>query len=132
MKSLSHTKMGYICVPHGCTFILIMYSKVPHTSKLHVNCQEEDVMMGLESLDNVQYPVRRVVNGGGYFELPKLMEWVQRERNDPITRQSMNWNNYEAVKWTLPGEANRLYNYRSAELTLQLLQLCELDLARDS
>jgi hypothetical protein len=119
-----------------------MYSRVPHTSTLRVNFQQdvapdEHEIMGLESLENVQFPVCRVVNGvkGGYFELPKLMEWVKHNKKDPITRDTMNWNDYEAVEWeegTLPEESNKLYNYRSAALTLRLLQLGEFDLERDS
>jgi hypothetical protein len=117
------------------------FSPVPHTSMLSINFQEvardEHEMMGLESLEKVQFPVCRMVGGtkGGFFELPKLMEWVRRNQTDPITRQPMNWNDYEAVQWeegSLPEESNKLYNYRTTDLTLRLLQLGEFDLERDS
>ena len=82
-----------------------------------------------DNIASIEYPVMRTCGNrevnGPIFDLMRLVNWVRREGSDPFTREGINWNNFEAIRWvdhTPPGGLSKRYNYILTNHILKMLQ----------
>ena len=76
---------------------------------------DENDLISHELVEKIKYPICRLRTS--YFDLLQLMKWVQEKGTDPLTRQPIEWGDYEAVNIDR-GNAD----YRTATRILTLLK----------
>ncbi len=106
---------------------------IPYTSTLFV--ENKSVVNDIEitsqqPLSRIPYLLCRTIGRsevrGGYWDYEGLKAWVDAKGTDPVTREPINWNEYEAVFLNVPEEPLSIKLLREAcyyETEIALLKL---------
>jgi hypothetical protein len=108
------------------------YTVPPHTAMRVVNFSSLDPsvdreMFSFEPLETIQFPVvftggRRKASGM-IMDLKRLLKWWRRRGTDPITKATMDWKSYQAVRWEdSPSNLHTKYNFYATNKILKVLK----------